>query len=63
MMETIEYFSDFLRKIGVSNFSAIGIVIIVIWLLISGFRKGLKRGGRGKESQKNEENKNEDSSE
>lgn len=63
MMETIEYFSDFLRKIGASNFLAIGIVIIVIWLLISGLRKGLKRGGRGKESQKNEENKNEDSSE
>jgi len=63
MMETIEYFSDFLRKIGASNFLAIGIVIIVIWLLISGLRKGLKRGGRGKKSQKNEENKNEDLSE
>lgn len=63
MMETIEYFSDFLRKTGVSNFLAIGIVIIVIWLLISDLRKGLKRGGRGKESQKNKENKNEDSSE
>ena len=49
MMETIEYFSDFLRKIGVPNFLAIGIVIIVIWLLISGFRKGLKKGGRDKE--------------
>jgi hypothetical protein len=43
-METIEYFSDFLRKIGAPNFLAIGIVIIVIWLLISGFRKGLKKG-------------------
>ncbi|MGA2318481.1 MAG: hypothetical protein ABSG71_19200 [Thermodesulfobacteriota bacterium] len=63
MMETIEYFSDFLRKIGAPNFLAIGIVIIVIWLLISGFRKGLKRGGRDKETQKNEENKNEDLSE
>ena len=63
MMETIEYFSDFLRKTGVPNFLAIGIVIIVIWLLISGFRKGLKRGGRGNESQKNEGNKNEDLSE
>jgi Na+/H+ antiporter NhaD/arsenite permease-like protein len=63
MMETIEYFSDFLRKIGAPNFLAIGIVIIVIWLLISGFRKGLKRRGRDKETQKNEENKNEDLSE
>ncbi len=47
-METMEYFSDFLRKIGAPNFLAIGIVIIVIWLLISGLRKGLKRGGRNK---------------
>lgn len=63
MMETVEYFSDFLRKIGTPNFLAIGIVIIVIWLLISGFRKGLKRRGRNKESQKDEKNKNEDPSE
>lgn len=63
MMETIEYFSDFLRKIGAPNFLALGIVIIVIWLLISGFRKGLKkRSGRDKESQE-EGNKNEDVSE
>jgi hypothetical protein len=47
-METIEYFSDFLRKIGVPNFLVIGIIIIVLWLLISGLRKGLKRGGRNK---------------
>ncbi len=52
MMETVEYFSDFLRKIGAPNFLAIGIVIIVIWLLISGFRKGLKRRGWNKEPQK-----------
>jgi len=56
-METIEYFSDFLRKIGVPNFLAIGIVIIVIWLLISGLRKGLKGGG-SKKPQEGEENKN-----
>ena len=48
-METIEHFSDFLRKIGALNFLAIGIVIIVIWLLISGLKKGLKRGGQDKE--------------
>jgi hypothetical protein len=57
MMETIEYFSDFLRKIGAPNFLAIGIVIIVIWLLISGFRKGLKKRKPDKGS---EENNNED---
>jgi len=47
-METIEYFSDFLRKIGAPNFLAIGIVIIVLWLLISGFGKGLRKKGQGK---------------
>jgi hypothetical protein len=51
MMETIEHFSDFLRKIGAPNFLAIGIVIIVIWLLISGFVKGLRKrkGEKGPE--------------
>jgi hypothetical protein len=48
MMETIEHFSDFLQKIGTPNFLVIGIVIIVIWLLISGFRKGLKKRSRDK---------------
>jgi len=43
-LETVEYFSDFLRKIGAPNFLAIGIVLIVLWLLISGIRKGLKKG-------------------
>ncbi len=50
-METIEYFSDFLRKIEAPNFLAIGIAVIVIWLLISGIRKGLRKGGQDKESQ------------
>jgi len=47
-MDTIEYFSDFVKKIGTPNFLAIGIVIIVLWLLISGFVKGLRRRGRDK---------------
>jgi len=51
MTETIEYFSQFLRKIGGRNFLTIGIAIIVFWLLISGFKKGLKRGGRHKGSE------------
>jgi len=50
MMETIEYFSQFLRKIGGRNLLAIGIAIIVMWLLISGFKKGLKGEGRKKSS-------------
>jgi len=46
MMGTIGYFSDFLRKMGPPNFLAIGIVIILLWFLISGFLKGLRRRGR-----------------
>jgi len=45
-MDTIEYFSDFLRKIGAPNILAMGIVIVVLWLLISGICKGLKGGRR-----------------
>jgi hypothetical protein len=51
MTETVEYFSDFLKKIGTLNLLVIGIAIIVMWLLLSGFRKGLKRGGRDKDSE------------
>jgi hypothetical protein len=59
-METIEQFSDFLRKIGTPNFLAIGIVIIVLWLLISGLRKGLKKRGSDKNPDEKDENDNED---
>jgi len=52
MMETIEYFSDFLRRTGTPNFLAIGIVIIVIWLLISGFLRGLRKRRQNKGSEK-----------
>jgi hypothetical protein len=54
MTETIDYLLHFLRKIGTPNILVIGIAIIVIWLLISGFRKGLKKGGRGKNSEKSD---------
>jgi len=54
-METIEYFSDFLRKIGAVNFLAIGIVLMVIWLLISGFRKGLRKKRGDRDSNGNDE--------
>jgi hypothetical protein len=52
----IEHFSDFFRKIGASNFLAIGIVIITLWLLISGLRKGLRKGGQNKEPKDDEHN-------
>ena len=54
MTETIEYFSEFLKKIGTLNLLAIGIVIVVLWLLISGLRKGLKKVKRDKDSKGNE---------
>jgi Na+/H+ antiporter NhaD/arsenite permease-like protein len=50
-METVEYFSDFLRKIGAPNFLAIGIVLIVLWLFFSGIRKGLRKGKQKKEEE------------
>jgi hypothetical protein len=59
-MDTIEYFSDYLRKIGAPNFLAIGIVIIVLWLLISGFLKGLRRRGRNQGPEDNAEHKDEE---
>ncbi len=53
MTETVEYFSDFLRKINAPNFFAIGIVVIVLWLLISGFIKGLRKRKRDKGPKEN----------
>ena len=54
MTEATEYFAHILRKLGTLNLLAIGIVIIVVWLLISGLKKGLKRGGRDKGSEGND---------
>jgi len=48
-MEVIEYFSNFLKKAGISNFLILGIVIIVLWLLISGIRKGFGKKSGDKE--------------
>ncbi|MBM4349298.1 MAG: hypothetical protein FJ106_05345 [Deltaproteobacteria bacterium] len=50
-MDTVEFFYDFLNKIGAPNFLAMGIAIIVLWLLISGIRRGLKKGGRNNQSE------------
>jgi len=60
MMDTIEYFSDFLRKMGAPNFLAVGIVVIVLWLLISGFLKGLRRRGRNQGSEDNAKHNDEE---
>ncbi len=58
MMETIKHFSDFLIKMGAHHFLAVGIVLIIIWLIISGLRKGLKKKDQEKGPDKNGENKN-----
>ena len=50
-MDTVEFFYDFLRNIGAPNFLAIGIAVIVLWLLVSGVRRGLKKGGRNSQSE------------
>ncbi len=41
-MDTVEYFYNFLNEMGAPNILAFGIAVIVVWLLISGIRKGLK---------------------
>ncbi len=45
-MDTVEFFYDFLNKIGAPNVLAIGIALIVLYLLVSGIRRGLKGGGK-----------------
>ncbi len=50
----VDNLSRLFGKIGTPNLLAIGIAIIVVWLLISGIRKGLKRGDRDKDSEENE---------
>ena len=42
-MDTIEHFSNFLKGIGAHNFLALGIAVVVLWLLVSGLKKGLKK--------------------
>ncbi len=57
-METIEHFSAFLNKIGTHNLLAIGAVIVIVWLLVSGLRKGLRkkeRDGGPKENESEDE--------
>lgn len=53
-MDTIEFFSEFLKKIGAPNFLAIGIAIIVLWLLVSGVVKGIKKRKEEKNSEEEE---------
>jgi len=55
MTEMFESLSHVLKKLGSLNLLAIGIAIIVVWLLISGLRKGLKKESRDKDSEENDD--------
>ena len=54
-MDTIEWFSESLAKLGAPNFLVIGIAIIVIYLIISGFRKGMRKGDPHKGPSENDQ--------
>lgn len=58
-MDTIEHFSEFLRKMGTPNFLALGIAVVILWLLISGFVKGLRRRGQDRRPEENTKNEKE----
>jgi hypothetical protein len=59
-MEAVEYFSDLFRKIGTPNFLMIGVVILILWLLISGIRKGLRKKGPDQSGEDDKEPRGED---
>jgi len=50
-MDTMESFSEFLKKIGAPNFLAIGIALIVLWLLLSGVVRGIKKRKEERDSE------------
>ena len=53
-MEAVEFLSNLLKKAGIHNFLMLGIGIIVLWLLISGIKKGLKKSSGDKEDESRE---------
>ena len=55
MMETVEAFSDFLRKIGAPNVLAVAIVLMALWFLGSGLLKGLRKKGGPSQSDRDQE--------
>lgn len=58
MEKMVEYFSDVLKGRTIPNFLVYGIIIIVIWILISGFVKGLRKRRQNKNSIQNSEDDN-----
>jgi hypothetical protein len=54
-MEPLGYFSDLFRKIGTPNFLMIGVVILILWLLLSGIKKGLRKKESDQRSEDDQE--------
>jgi hypothetical protein len=54
-MDTIEHYLHSFVSIVAHNFLAIGVTIIVFWLLVSGLRKGLKKSRGEKDPHENDE--------
>lgn len=59
-MKAWEYLLDFLVRIVAPNFLKIGLIVVVIWFLISGLRKGLRKASRNNNSEENNEDNNKD---
>lgn len=54
-METVESFYDFLNRIGAPNVLAIGVAVIVLYLLLTGLWRGIRGGSRREEDSDSEE--------
>ena len=52
-MKVWEYLLDFSVRILAPNFLKIGLMVVVIWILISGLRKELRKGSRNNDSEEN----------
>jgi hypothetical protein len=52
-MKAWEYLLDFSVRILAPNFLKIGLILVVIWILISGFRKGFRKASRNNDSDEN----------
>jgi hypothetical protein len=52
-MKLWEYLLNFSVRILAPNFLKIGLIVVVMWILISGLRKGLRKANRNSDSEEN----------
>ena len=52
-MRAWQYLSDFWVRVLAPNFLKIGLIVVVIWILISGLRKGLRKKSPDNDSEEN----------